>query len=193
MPAICSNRLRSSATSFSSSSSRVCNSFSRRPKSLARRPMSRSRCSTASAFRSSPLSRSMSRRSSFSTVDRRLRRSCSAVSRSRITSSLPVTTALFRIVSTSRSASDTMRLAVSSAEDLAADWRSSSARCPAVIPNLRPRMKKAGEAMTNTPSAARIAILFIDLCSTAANAGTGKPPLDPRSADLRSTLEGAPA
>ena len=36
MPAICSSRRRSSATSFSSSSSRVCTSFSRRPKSLAR-------------------------------------------------------------------------------------------------------------------------------------------------------------
>ena len=88
-------------------------------------------------------------------------------SRSFITSSLPVTTALFRIVSASRSASATIRFAVSSAVAFAAACRSSSARCPWTAPRRRPKKKKAGEAMTSTPSAAMSAILSIDLCSTA--------------------------
>jgi hypothetical protein len=51
-----------------------------------------------------------------------------------MTSSLPETTALFRIVSTSRSASARMRFAVSSAVAFAAACRSSSARRPASAP-----------------------------------------------------------
>ena len=73
----------------------------------------------ARAFRSSWLSRSSSRRSSRSTSSRRRRASASQASRSLISSSLPATTALFRIVSASRSASPMMRLDVSSAVDFA--------------------------------------------------------------------------
>ena len=86
-----------------------------------------SRCSRSSNLRSSTFSRSATRRSSRSTSSRRPRTSPSKFSRSLISSSLPVTTALFRRFSASRSASPTIRFDDSSAVDFAATWRSISA------------------------------------------------------------------
>ena len=172
-------------SSFSSSSSRVCTSFSRRPKSLARRPTSRSRCSTASAL---AFERALALSARAAPPLRRCsgaaRSSCSAASRSLISSSLP---------EIDRALAQRLRLALGFVDRCASrsprrtPWRrvcrSSSARCPTSTPDRRPKKKNAGRAMTSAPSTAKSAIWFIsDLCSTARSAGEGKPPLDPRSA-----------
>jgi len=129
------------------------------------------------------LSRSLTRRSSCSTDARRDRNSSSAFSRSFITSSLPDTTALLRDVSTSRSASEMMRRAVSSAEVFVVACRSISANRPAPAPSLRPKKKKAGEATMSTPSAANNAISFIaSMLHRSAAAEERIPPPHPRSA-----------
>ena len=131
------------------------------------------------------------RRSSRSTSSRRPRTSFSKFSRRRMTSSLPETTAVLRRFSASRSASPTIRFAVSSAVALASAWRWRSAPRPLD----RPEMKKAGAAIMRVPSAAMIAYTFIwNLCSTAGwAADAGEPRLSrQRTLGMRSESGATP-